>query len=77
MSERDQRVRQTMILLPYFDYEISIISTDNHYLSLRLPFVKCWDCACSMECGLFATQKGRPRPSCIYYQDSFCSILIT
>ena len=70
MGRREQRARQTTIMLPHCDYEVLV-----PYVDTSMPSVRCWDCTCSMKFGLFATQQRSPRPLCTCCQEGFFSVL--
>ncbi len=46
MGEREQKVRQRTVMLPYYDYEAPVL-----YVNDSMPYIPvialsgCWDCA--------------------------------
>jgi hypothetical protein len=61
-GKQRQAIQQSTITLPYFDEEVPVLYLSSTPSVPAIALARCWDDACSVECELFATQQGGPRP---------------
>jgi hypothetical protein len=70
-EKNEQEVQQSTIILPYFDYEVPLLSLAGGNRNI-LVVVLCRMVGLCMyvEFGLFAPQQGRSRPHCLCSDNS-------